>query len=69
MHAAGSAARCQPPAAAVAGAGVLHVIVLDHRVPITLIARRHGRSRSQTPRVAFKAGVGHALSVLVTVSP
>ncbi|MBW4025474.1 MAG: hypothetical protein HIU92_20485 [Proteobacteria bacterium] len=50
--------------AAVAGVGVLHTIVPDHWVPITLIARQRGWSRGETARVAFKAGIGHVLSTL-----
>jgi len=50
--------------AAVAGVGVLHTIVPDHWVPITLIARQRGWSQGETARVAFKAGVGHVLSTL-----
>jgi hypothetical protein len=50
--------------AAVAGVGVLHMIVPDHWVPITLIARQRGWSKSETARVAFKAGIGHVLSTL-----
>ncbi len=50
--------------AAVAGVGVLHTIVPDHWVPITLIARQRGWSKAETARVAFKAGVGHVLSTL-----
>ena len=50
--------------AAVAGVGVLHTIVPDHWVPITLIARQRGWSRGETALVAFKAGIGHVLSTL-----
>src|SRR5580700_3395055 len=49
---------------AVAGVGVLHTIVPDHWVPITLMARQRGWSTSETARVAFKAGIGHVLSTL-----
>jgi ABC-type nickel/cobalt efflux system permease component RcnA len=49
---------------AVAGVGVLHTIVPDHWVPITLIARQRGWSRAETARAAFQAGVGHVLSTL-----
>src|ERR1700732_1498977 len=49
---------------AVAGVGVLHTIVPDHWVPITLMARQRGWSKSETARVAFKAGIGHVLSTL-----
>ena len=44
--------------ATVAVVGVLHTIVPDHWVPITLIARQRGWSRAETGRVAFKAGIG-----------
>ncbi len=49
---------------AVASVGVLHTIVPDHWVPITLIARQRGWSKAETAKVAFKAGVGHVLSTL-----
>jgi ABC-type nickel/cobalt efflux system permease component RcnA len=49
---------------AVAGVGVLHTIVPDHWVPITLIARQRGWSRVTIARTAFQAGVGHVLSTL-----
>jgi len=51
--------------AAVAGVGVLHTIVPDHWVPITLLARQRGWSRGETARVALRAGIGHVLSTLV----
>jgi hypothetical protein len=50
---------------AVAAVGVLHTIVPDHWVPITLMARQRGWSRAETTRVAFKAGIGHVVSTLV----
>jgi hypothetical protein len=50
--------------AAVAGVGVLHTIVPDHWVPITLLARQRGWSKTETARVAFRAGAGHVLSTL-----
>jgi len=50
---------------AVAGVGVLHTIVPDHWVPITLIARQRGWSTAETARASFQAGVGHVLSTLV----
>jgi hypothetical protein len=50
--------------AAVAGVGVLHTIVPDHWVPITLLARQRGWSRAETARAAFQAGIGHVLSTL-----
>src|SRR5207237_9151522 len=49
---------------AVASVGVLHTIVPDHWVPITLIARQRGWTRAETARAAFKAGLGHVLSTL-----
>lgn len=49
---------------AVAAVGVLHTIVPDHWVPITLIARQRGWSRAETTRAALKAGTGHVLSTL-----
>ena len=50
---------------AVAAVGVLHTVVPDHWVPITLLARRHGWSRRETARNAFVAGIGHVVSTLV----
>lgn len=49
---------------AVAGVGVLHTIVPDHWVPITLIARQQGWTRTQTARASLLAGTGHVLSTL-----
>ena len=49
---------------AVAAVGVLHTIVPDHWVPITLIARQRGWSKVETARVALTAGAGHVLSTL-----
>lgn len=49
---------------AVVAVGVLHTMVPDHWVPITLLARQQGWSRRQTARVAFGAGLGHTLSTL-----
>src|SRR5215472_17235276 len=51
--------------AAVAAVGVLHTIVPDHWVPITLIARQRGWSKSETARAALQAGTGHILSTLL----
>ncbi len=51
--------------AAVATVGVLHTIVPDHWVPITLLARQRGWSRKETAGVAFQAGVGHVGTTLV----
>jgi hypothetical protein len=50
--------------AAVAAVGVLHTIVPDHWVPITLLARQRGWSRAETARAAFQAGVGHVGTTL-----
>jgi ABC-type nickel/cobalt efflux system permease component RcnA len=50
--------------AAVAGVGVLHTLVPDHGVPITLIARQRGWTRLQTARAALVAGTGHVVSTL-----
>jgi hypothetical protein len=49
---------------AVGAVGVLHTVVPDHWVPITLIARQRGWSRMQTARAALVAGTGHVLSTL-----
>ncbi len=50
---------------AVIGVGVLHTIVPDHWVPITLLARQQGWSRRETARAALKAGTGHVASTLL----
>src|SRR5579872_5661602 len=50
---------------AVAAVGVLHTIVPDHWVPITLIARQRGWSKGETARASFRAGTGHVLSTLL----
>ena len=49
---------------AVGAVGVLHTIVPDHWVPITLIARQRGWTRGQTARAALQAGTGHVVSTL-----
>ncbi len=49
---------------AVAVVGVLHTIVPDHWVPITLIARQRGWTKAETISAAIKAGTGHVLSTL-----
>jgi ABC-type nickel/cobalt efflux system permease component RcnA len=51
--------------AAVATVGVLHTIVPDHWLPITLIARQRGWSKFETARAALQAGIGHVLSTLL----
>ena len=53
---------------AVAVVGVLHTIVPDHWVPITLIARQRGWSRAETARASLVAGSGHVLSTLLIAS-
>jgi len=50
---------------AVAAVGVFHTMVPDHWVPITLIARQRGWTKSETARAAFQAGIGHVLSTLL----
>jgi len=49
---------------AVAAVGVLHTIVPDHWVPITLVARQQGWTKAETARASLKAGTGHVLSTL-----
>ncbi len=49
---------------AVAAVGVLHTMVPDHWVPITLIGRQRGWTKGQTARAALLAGTGHVLSTL-----
>src|SRR5262249_57075793 len=49
---------------AVAAVGILHTVVPDHWVPITLIARQQRWSSAETARAALKAGTGHVLSTL-----
>jgi hypothetical protein len=53
---------------AVALVGVLHTLVPDHWVPITLIARQQGWSRAETARAALLASTGHVLSTLLIAS-
>jgi hypothetical protein len=50
---------------AVAAVGVLHTIVPDHWVPITLIARQRGWSMAETARASLVAGTGHVVSTLL----
>jgi hypothetical protein len=45
--------------------GVLHTIVPDHWLPITILARQHGWSRSETACAAAGAGLGHVASTLL----
>lgn len=49
---------------AVASVGVLHTIVPDHWLPIAVMARQREWSKSETTRVALKAGRGHVVSTL-----
>ncbi len=50
---------------AVAAVGVLHTIVPDHWVPITLIARQQGWRKWDVARAALVAGTGHTVSTLL----
>jgi predicted permease len=50
---------------AVAAVGVLHTVVPDHWVPITLIARQRRWSKGETARAAAIAGTGHTISTLL----
>jgi hypothetical protein len=50
---------------AVAAVGVLHTVVPDHWVPITLIARQQGWTRGEVARAALVAGTGHTVSTLL----
>lgn len=50
---------------AVATVGVLHTMVPDHWVPITLIARQRGWSKAETALASLQAGTGHVLSTLL----
>jgi hypothetical protein len=49
---------------AVAGVGVLHTMVPDHWVPITVVARARHWTTAQTARAALIAGTGHVVSTL-----
>ncbi len=49
----------------VAVVGVLHTVVPDHWVPITLLARQRGWSKAETARAALLAGTGHVVTTLV----
>ena len=50
--------------AAVAAVGVLHTLVPDHWLPISLLARQRGWSPGETARAASWAGAGHVVSTL-----
>jgi hypothetical protein len=49
----------------VAVVGVLHPVVPDHWVPITLLARQRGWSKGVTARTALLAGTGHVATTLI----
>jgi hypothetical protein len=49
----------------VAIVGVLHTVVPDHWVPITLLARQRGWSKAETARAALQAGTGHVVTTLI----
>jgi ABC-type nickel/cobalt efflux system permease component RcnA len=49
---------------AVAAVGVLHAIVPDHWLPITVVARQRGWSKGEIAHAALQAGTGHVLSTL-----
>lgn len=49
---------------AVAAVGVLHTIVPDHWVPLTVMARQRGWSKAETAWAALRAGTGHVVSTL-----
>lgn len=50
---------------AVGVVGVLHTMVPDHWVPITVIAKQRGWTTGETARAALGAGTGHVVSTLV----
>jgi hypothetical protein len=50
---------------AVIAVGILHTMVPDHWVPITLIARQRKWSKGQTARAALQAGTGHVVTTLI----
>jgi hypothetical protein len=45
--------------------GVLHTVVPDHWLPITIRARQQGWSRGETAWAAARAGLGHVVSTLL----
>ena len=49
---------------AVFAVGVLHTIVPDYWLPITVIARQRGWSKTENARAALQAGTGHVISTL-----
>ena len=50
---------------AVVAVGILHTMVPDHWVPITLLARQKKWSKGQTARAALQAGTGHVVTTLL----
>ncbi len=50
---------------AVVAVGILHTMVPDHWIPITLIARQKQWSKAQTARAALQAGTGHVVTTLL----
>ncbi|HLW72067.1 MAG TPA: hypothetical protein VKS22_15755 [Candidatus Binataceae bacterium] len=49
---------------AVGAVGVLHTMVPDHWLPITVLARREDWTLGETAGVALRAGIGHVSSTL-----
>jgi hypothetical protein len=49
----------------VAVVAVLHTIVPDHWVPITLMARQRGWSKMEIAKAALTAGTGHVVTTLI----
>src|SRR5579863_10043649 len=49
----------------VAVVGVLHTVVPDNWVPITLLARQRGWSKAETGKAALTAGTGHVVTTLI----
>jgi ABC-type nickel/cobalt efflux system permease component RcnA len=45
--------------------GILHTIVPDHWVPITLLARQMNWTKKETAWAAFQAGSGHVITTLL----
>src|SRR6202041_3091861 len=54
-----------PLIGAVAAVGILHTVVPDHWVPITLLARQQGWTKAEVARAALVSGTGHTLSTLL----
>jgi ABC-type nickel/cobalt efflux system permease component RcnA len=49
----------------VVGVGVLHTVVPDHWLPIAVLARQRGWTRTETARAAALAGAGHVTTTLL----